>query len=132
MEEVRSVTIEFDMDDVHVEEGTAKVDVSIRKLVNAMNVWNKGGALPAVLTQIANSFGTDRLSDNVVEYLFEMNTHPTLLQGVLNICWNILVKSGYKLEDAYTDIRLDAGKELTTKLAKMVDACDLPGNLPCN
>lgn len=132
MERFQKFVFDFHENDIYPapEEGKARLEVPVREVTGQMATHRRNGALGAVLSQLVNSGSSDRLAGQVVEYLFDTNEHPTLVQGVLNFCYHVLVKAGYKLEAAYVDGRLEAGKKLTTKLAKLVDDGDLPAGLP--
>lgn len=106
------------------------LQVSVREVASQMAVHRRNGALGAVLCQLSNTSMTSRLADQVVDYMFDTNEHPTLVQGVLNFCFAVLVKFAYRIEPHYVDARLEAGKKLTLKLAKFVDDGDLPAGLP--
>lgn len=134
MDRFQSFTFEFrggDFEEWDDDDGRKyALQVPVRDVTKQMSVFQRNGALGAVLAQLANSNTTSRLADQVVDYLFETNEHPTLIQGVLDFCFSVLVKAGYKLENMYVDRRLEAGKSLTTKLAKFVEDGDLPAGLP--
>lgn len=134
METIRSVVIELGPDQVYPapEEGKVRVELTIRNLASLMATHRTPkGVFGAVMAQLANTNITSRLGQQVAEYLWDTNEHPTLVQGVINICWYILVTIGMKLEAAEVDRRLQAGRRLTTKLVELVDKGELPGGLPC-
>ncbi|MCK5308742.1 MAG: hypothetical protein KAJ73_09035 [Zetaproteobacteria bacterium] len=133
MDVLKEFIIELGPDQVYpsTEEGKVRVALTVRDVAGLLSFHHRDGGLGAVLSQVANTNITERVGGQVIEYLWDTNEHPTLIQGVLNICWSILVKAGYKLESAVVDRRLEAGKELTTTLAKMVDEEVLGGFLPC-
>jgi len=132
LEVVKSVVIELGPDKVYPapEQGKVRVELTIRDLAGLMATHRKG-VFGAVIAQLANTNITSRLGQQVAEYLWDTNEHPTLIQGVINICWYILVTIGYKLESVEVDLRLQAGKNLTTKLAQLVEDGELQGGLPC-
>ncbi len=131
MDRFEKFVFEFRENDIYPapEVGKARLEVPLREVTGQMMVYQRNGALGAVLCQLANT-STSRLADQVVDYMIDTNEHPTLVQGVLNFCFAVLVKFGNKIEAQYVDGRLEAGKKLTTKLAKMVDDGELPAGLP--
>lgn len=133
MEVVKTVVIELGPDQVYPapEQGKVRVELSIRDLAGLMATHRRDGVLGAVLGQIVNSDLTYQVADQVVQYQWDTNEHPTLVQGTLDICWRVLNLWGYKLESFRVDGRLAAGKKLTTKLNELVEEGELPGSLPC-
>jgi hypothetical protein len=125
------VVVSVDADNVRTVEDGFEVELSIRDISALMAPYHRKGVLGALLLQLANNSLTFQVGRQVVDYLKSTNAHPTLIQGMLNVCWVILVQTGYFLESAVVDARLEAGKKLTTKLAKLVDEGELGGELPC-
>jgi hypothetical protein len=129
---VERVAIQVKEDAIsEAEDGEVTVSPTVRQVASAMATYRKSGTLGAVLAQLANSNMTPYVAKEVVDYMWETNEHPTLVQGVLDICWCILLEAGKRLEDYHPDARLRAGKELTTKLVEMVEEYELPHSLPC-
>lgn len=133
MEVVKTVVIDLGPDQVYPapEQGKVRVELSIRDLAGLMATHRRDGVLGAVLGQIVNSDLTYQVADQVVQYQWDTNEHPTLVQGTLDICWRVLNLWGHKLESFKVDGRLAAGKKLTTKLNELVESDELPGGLPC-